>query len=270
MALALGGGGARGLAHIVVLEALDELGIRPVSITGTSIGAIIGAAYAAGSSGKELHRHALTAFRNRTDVMAHLFGARVGRLKDLWSGGIGNPLMLDGEMVLQRFLPRQLPEKFEGLSLPFTAVATDFYGLSRADFSTGPLMPAVAASMALPLLVRPVRIGERVLVDGGSVDPLPIRPLDEDTDILIAVDVSGGAIRIGETKLPSPTEAMLAMSSIMQHALTEVRLANGDPRVKVLRPAVKEFHVLDFFAAKAILAASEPLRDAVRQLVRGA
>lgn len=267
VALALGGGGARGLAHIVVLEALDEAGIRPVAITGTSIGAILGAAYAAGTSGKELRRHALTAFRDRTEVMARLFTARVGKLADLWSGGLGNPLLVDGEAVLDAFLPRPLPARFEDLALPFTAVATDFYGLARADLSKGPLRPAVAASMALPWLVRPVLIGERVLVDGGAIDPLPIRLNDPPADLIVAVDVSGGVKTTGETKLPTPIEAMLGLSQVMQTALTEARIASAPSGVRVLRPAVQDFKILDFFAAKAILAAAEPLRGQMQSLL---
>ncbi|MFI5014265.1 MAG: patatin-like phospholipase family protein, partial [Hyphomicrobiales bacterium] len=85
IALALGGGGARGLAHIAVLEALDEMGLEPVAIAGTSIGAIIGAAYAAGLKATRIRAHALSAFRNRTRVFASLFEARVGRLGDLFA-----------------------------------------------------------------------------------------------------------------------------------------------------------------------------------------
>lgn len=267
VALALGGGGARGLAHIVVLEALDEAGIRPALIAGTSIGALIGAAYAAGASGKDLRRHALATFRDRTDVMARLFAARVGKLADLWSGGLGNPLLVDGEALVEAFLPRPLPARFEDLSLPFTAVTTDFYGLGRVDCTSGPLRPAVAASMAVPWLVRPVLIGERVLVDGGAIDPLPIRDATPPSDLTIAVDVSGGVRTPGETRLPTPLEAMLGLSQVMQTALTEARIATAPPGVRVLRPPVQDFRLLDFFAAKQILAAAEPLRGQVLAII---
>src|SRR5271165_6908497 len=78
IALALGAGGARGLAHIEVLEALDELGVRPIAIAGCSMGAVIGAAYAAGLTGKDIRVHVLALLRNRTDLMARLLRARVG------------------------------------------------------------------------------------------------------------------------------------------------------------------------------------------------
>ena len=116
--LVLGSGGARGLAHIVVLETLDRLGVRPVQIAGTSIGAILGAAYAAGTTGAELHAHVVKDFRDRTDVMTRLFQARVGRLADLWKGGLGNPVLVDSEAILARFMPKPLPDRFEDLSIP--------------------------------------------------------------------------------------------------------------------------------------------------------
>lgn len=265
--LVLGGGGARGLAHIVVIEALEDLGIRPAMIAGTSIGAIIGASHAAGVTGKELRRHALTAFRNRTDVMARLFAARVGKLADLFSQGLGNPLQVDGERVLEHFLPRPLPATFEALGTPFRAVATDFYGLARVEMATGPLISAVAASMALPWLVRPVAREGLVLMDGGAVDPLPVRSIDPDLDLILAVDVAGGLRQPGETRPPGPVEAMLGLSMIMQQALTEARLASAPPHVRVLRPPVQDFRILDFFKAKAILTAAEPLRGQVMSLV---
>ena len=88
--LALGGGGAKGLAHVVALEAFDQAGIRPVAITGTSIGAIIGAAYAAGYSAKAIREHVLKVFRDRADVMAKVFRARSGTFSDIFSGAFGS------------------------------------------------------------------------------------------------------------------------------------------------------------------------------------
>lgn len=267
VALALGGGGARGIAHIVVLEALDELGIRPVSITGCSIGAIIGAAYAAGTSGKDLRKHVLTLFKNRTDVMERLFTCRVGRLADIWSRGLGNPLLVDGELVLNKMLPRPLPESFADLQIPFRAIATDYYALSRAVLSEGPLNPAVAGSMALPWLVRPVQLHDRVLVDGGAVDPLPTHDADPGADLVIAVDITGGMLATDQTKLPTPLEGIFGMSLILQSALTEALLASTPGHVQVLRPNVQSYGVLDFFKVKQILADSEPMRAQVRALL---
>ncbi len=83
VAIALGGGGARGLADVLALEALDEMGIRPVAIAGASMGAVVGAAYAAGIEGRAIRTHILRVLRNRSDVMSKLLRARVGRFADL-------------------------------------------------------------------------------------------------------------------------------------------------------------------------------------------
>src|SRR5258708_30640834 len=105
VAIALGGGGARGLAHIAVLEALDEMGLKPVAISGTSMGAIIGAAYAAGLTGAEIRAHALGVLRHRRQVMARLLEARVGRFVALFAARLSNPILIDGEIFLHLFSP---------------------------------------------------------------------------------------------------------------------------------------------------------------------
>src|ERR1700736_1568998 len=100
VAVALGGGGARGISHIAILEALDELGVKPLAIAGTSIGAIIGAAYASGIEARELRAHTLVVMRNRSQVMAKLLKARVGRFTDIVLRGFTNPMLLDAEIFL--------------------------------------------------------------------------------------------------------------------------------------------------------------------------
>ena len=101
IALALGAGGARGLAHIAVLEVFDELGIKPVAIAGASVGAMIGAAYAAGMGAKAIRAHAIDVLRDRATLMSALIGARAGRLADVLAG-FGNPLLVDAEKFLDR------------------------------------------------------------------------------------------------------------------------------------------------------------------------
>src|SRR5215207_5548393 len=132
IALALGAGGARGLAHIVVLDAFDELGIKPAVIAGSSMGAVTGAAYAAGVSARQIRSHAERLLHDRAPVMAALVEARTGRLADMIARG--NPLLIDGERFLDRLWPNILPERFEDLRLPFLAVATDYYGRTERSF----------------------------------------------------------------------------------------------------------------------------------------
>jgi NTE family protein len=94
VAVALRGGGARGIAHVVALEALDEMGICPVAIAGTSMGAVIDGAYAAGIEGRVIGAHILRVFRNRSDVMSKLLRARVGRVANLCCVGVAMPCSL--------------------------------------------------------------------------------------------------------------------------------------------------------------------------------
>ena len=175
VALALGGGGARGLAHIVVAEALDEMGVKPVAIAGTSIGALIGAGYAAGMSGREMRRHAIHIAHNRTDVMRRMMRARAGKLRDLFGGGLGDATRLDAERVCEQFLPESLPEDFSGLSIPLTVIASDLYLRREVVFTQGPLRRALAASISLPTIMRPVEIDGQVLVDGGATQSAAVR-----------------------------------------------------------------------------------------------
>ena len=263
IALALGGGGARGLAHIVVLEALDDLGLQPGIIAGTSMGAIVGAAYAAGMSGRDLRQHVLALIRNRSDVMARLLKARVGRFADLLSGRMGNPVLIDAEIFLDHFWPKQVPDHFEQLKIPFTAIATDYLNRREAVFSQGPLAPAVAGSMAIPGLIKPVEVDGMVLVDGGAINPLPFDHLIGKAEFVIAVDVTGGPI--GEKLVvPKPFEAMFGAAQIMSGAIITQMLRTNAPDI-LIRPPIDAFRVLDFFKALQIMEAAAGAKDEIKR-----
>lgn len=261
--LVLGSGGARGLAHVVVLETLDRLGVRPVQIAGTSIGAILGAAYSAGTSGAELRTHLVKVFRDRTDVMTRLFQTRTGRFSDLWQGGLGNPVLVDAVGILERFMPKPLPERFEDLAIPLTIVAADFHRLNRVAFSSGPLVPAIAASMAIPGLVKPVVFENRVMIDGGAVDPLPVKAIIAEVDLILAIDVSRAAAREESANIPGAIETGFRVFDLMQAALADAQARDNSRPIVRLKAPVEGFTALDFFAVKKILAASEGLGGAV-------
>ncbi|WP_439497108.1 patatin-like phospholipase family protein [Bosea sp. (in: a-proteobacteria)] len=262
IALVLGAGGARGLSHIVVLEALDELGVRPALIVGCSIGAIVGAAYAAGLSGRELREHVALTFKDRAKVVARLLDARVGKFTDLMRG-LGNPVLVDGERLLDLFWPEAVPDRFEDLALPFAAVATDYHLHAEVSLSSGPLTPAVAASLAIPGLVRPVMVGERVLIDGGAINPLPYDRLAAPGRIVMAVDTSAPAT-ISDRRIPEPLEAMVGVSQILTRTIVQ-RMIERQPPDILIRAGIDGYGGLDFFKAQAILDASEPLKDEVKR-----
>ena len=265
LALALGGGGARGLAHIVVMEALDELGVRPVAIAGSSIGAALGAAYATGLSGKAIRRHVLALAHGRGETVARLFGARAVTLSNMIAAPFGNPMLLDAQKLCAAFLPTAVPDDFAELEIPLIVPATDLYGRSEVVFSTGPLKPAVAASMAVPGLVRPVEHNGRVLVDGAAVDPLPFEHLRGRADAILAHDTTVGPL--APRGMPDPWENLFATLQVMSHTIVREKLKRGAPDI-LIRPELSTFRLLDFFHASAILRAAEPVKAQVKERLR--
>jgi len=268
VALALGGGGARGLAHIVVLEELDALGIKPVALAGTSVGALIGACYAAGMSGKQIRRYVLDLAHDRGGVIRRLLAARASSFADLFAGGIGNMTLVDAERFCTQFLPEAVPKNFEALHIPLTVVASDLYARTEVAMSSGLLTPALAASIALPGLTRPVVRENRVLVDGGATNPLPFDHLRGKADVIVACDVSG-APTPDRTDLPTTIESLYATVIVMNSVITAAKLREGAPDVLVT-PNVGIFRVLDFFQASAILRMSEPVRITLRTRLQDA
>jgi NTE family protein len=265
IAVALGAGGARGLAHLSVLEALDEMGLKPVLVTGASIGAIVGAAYCSGIKAKALKAHVALGFRDRARVIARLLEARVGRIADLWKGGLGNPVLLDAERVLDLFWPQAVPDRFEALAIPFEAVASDYHLRREVRIGTGPLTPAVAASMAIPGLLKPVTMAGQVLIDGGATNPLPYDQMPPGIDLVIAVD-SGGAAFVSDRRAPEPFEAMIGASQILMNQLLQRMIERAPPDL-LIRPPVDAFGGLEFFRAAEIMAAGDSIKDQVKRQV---
>ena len=258
VALALGGGGARGLAHVSVLEALDEMGVKPAAIAGASIGALIGAGYAAGMSGRDMRRYAIEIAHNRTDVMRRMMRARAGRLRSLFGGGLGDATRLDAELLCEQFLPNIMPEEFSGLSIPLTVIASDLYLRREVVFSDGPLRRALAASIALPTIMRPVEVDGQVLVDGGATNPLPFEHLRGRADIIVAVEISGPP-SADKREVPNALECLYATVLVMTHSIISEKLRHGAPDL-LLQPKVGSFRALGFLQASAILRASDPVK----------
>ena len=153
--------------------------------------------------------------------------------------------------------------RFEDLAIPFSVVATDFHARTEAVFRTGPVQPAVAGSVAIPGLIRPVLHEGRVLIDGGATNPLPFDHLEGSCDIVIAVDVIGG-LPVPTKLLPDPWEAMFGSLQILQSVIAQSKIARRPPDV-LIRPAVGMYRVLDFFKAPAILRAAEPCKDELKR-----
>jgi NTE family protein len=269
VAVALGGGGARGLAHISVLQALDDMGVRPVAMAGTSIGAIIGAAYAAGFSGAELRVHTEEVLRNRLKLARRLFQSRARGRKRLFKG-VGHPLLIDGERFLDVFWPAGVPETFEELQIPLTVVATDFRRRCELVYSKGPLRPAVSGSMSIPGVVRATKYEGRYLVDGGLVNPLPYHHLAGKADIIVAVNVSGNSGAESDTRAPTAFQTMIVATQILMSSLSARMLEENPPDV-LIAPAVHQYLALDVFKASRIFEAGDTCRELLREgLLRAA
>ena len=160
---------------------------------------------------------------DRSDVMSKLLRARVGRFADLVLRGRGNPVLLDPEICLDLFWPSGMPSRFEDLAIKTIVVATNYLDREEVAYDAGPLRPAVAGSMAIPGLFRPVIFRNEVLIDGGAVNPLPYDLLFSLADIIVAVDVTFGG-RSPKRRTPSPFASMFGAAQIMQGAITAQKL----------------------------------------------
>ena len=281
--LALGSGSARGWAHIGVLRALEEAGIRPDLVCGASIGAVVGSAYALG----ELDRFEKWALG--------LTGRTVWSFMDFkLAGG-----MLKGERVIDFFRRNFSDRDIEALDIPFAAVATALHSGTEVWLRSGSTADAVRASMALPGLFTPAQRDGRLLIDGGLVNPVPVslaRAMG--ADIVIAVDLNadilgrhlhapgsvatkarvpvmaaddeeataGWLSRMQDgfaSLLPAPDpvrvrnpsllEVVLTSVNIMQVRITRSRMA-GDPPELVIAPQLAHLGVMDFYRAEEAIA----------------
>jgi NTE family protein len=264
--LALGGGGARGLAHIAVLEAFDDLGVKPDVIAGTSIGAVYGAAYAAGLSAKHIRAHTEETLGHRLDFARQLFSARSEPILKLFNFLPVRSALLDPVALLDLVLPSGVPKDFKQLEIPLKVTACDFYSQEQIVFTEGPVRPAVAASMALPAIFSPVTVGERALVDGGFVNPLPFDLLSHSADHIIAVDVSSGPQQRTPGQTPTAMEVLTASSQILQNSIVREKLKKSQPDVMIDCP-VDGFTIVDFHRYAEILEAGKPAKEKAKRAI---
>ncbi|WP_310621109.1 patatin-like phospholipase family protein [Flexibacterium corallicola] len=260
--VALGGGGARGISHIPVLEAIDELGITPYAITGTSIGSLVGAGYASGLSGAELKDYFMKTLGERNVVLNRLWQLRPRNFSELLS--TPRLVQFNTERILKVFAVPIREKTFEDLQIPFFVIATDFYNASEYVLSKGPLLPAVAGSIAIPFIFKPVQLNNRILIDGGAVNPLPFDRLPEECNICVAVDVIGGPTPRLEKTMPSATEAAFGGLQILLQTASQEKLKLRQPDL-IVRPRVNNFQVIDFLKVKEILETTAPIKEVVKR-----
>jgi NTE family protein len=200
---------------------------------------------------------------DRGEIFSRMLAARRVGLVDLVASGIGSSAAIDAEKFCEQFLPDVVPDEFEKLPIPLTVVASDLYRRTGVVLATGSLKRAVGASIALPGVVQPVVIEDRVLVDGGATNPLPFDLLRDKDCLTVAVDVSGEPTT-DRRDLPSAWECVYATVLVMAHTIISEKLKHGGPDL-LIRPKVGLFRTLDFPQASAILRASEPIKVEVKE-----
>lgn len=262
-AVAFGGGGARGVSHIQIIEALDELGIRPVAISGSSIGAIMGAGMASGMTGREIRDYTLETVGHRGTLLNKLWSLGPATMRDKLGGFRFGHFNL--ELILDAFLPPQVPKDFEDLEIPMKISATDYYGQAEVILEKGDLRQAIAASAAIPGLFMPIWVNGRVMIDGGVFNPVPYEQLMELADVVIGVDVVGAPEGDG-THPPNRIDSLFGASQLTMQASISLKLKLNPPQI-FLRPSVNRFRVLDFLRAREILNESESVKDELKRAI---
>jgi NTE family protein len=268
IALALGAGGARGLAHIHAIAALDELGVTATAVAGSSIGSIIGATYCSGMRADEMIELIDETLKNPLALVRDMFRIGPDTLGTFFKEGGPRIGELNLERILEGLLPDSIPRDFADLNIPLQVVATDYYAQSRTIFDQGDLRFAMAASSAIPAVFLPVEAEGRFYIDANATDPCPIDLLDPLADRVIAIDVSGGS-HGDPTKRPSKLDVTYAAGQMMQQSIVRTK-AMMFPEAIVLRPPVAAVFSLDFHKAHDILAATVSLKDQVKMAVETA
>lgn len=267
--LALGGGGARGLAHIGVLKVLEREGVRIRALAGTSIGGIIGAAYAAGYGPDKIQALAESA-----------------SIRELLRGRPQGPGLMGIERI-EEFLHSILEERtFADLRLPFAVTAADLNSGEEVVLREGIVAHAVLATIALPGIFPPQVMGDHRLIDGGALDPVPVRPVRQLGGSPVVASVLSPARRQwSENRSPSlaarlpgvemlmrlrPGQALMVFQEYMEIAsrtYTETRLEIDRPEV-IVRPAVWQVGLLDDPSADEMSALGERAMESMLPALR--
>ncbi len=265
--LALGGGGAKGLAHIQMLQVLDELNLRPHRIAGTSIGSIIGVLYAAGMSGQEIQQliERLTVSKGESWLKA-LTEKDIGRWRDMVKIQLGQGGLIDTGGV-STFLQELIPvSQFAELDIPLKVVAAEFWERKQVVFDSGNLFPAIQASIAIPGLFSPVQHNGQVLVDGGLVNPVPYDLLFDECEVVIAIDVLGNRNPRVDNK-PGYFENTFNTFQIMQASIVREKLDCRPPDIYI-RPELNDIRVLDFNKFEDIYQQAKPASNKLKRALR--
>jgi len=265
LGLALGGGAARGLSHIVVLEVLDDLGVKPAFIAGASIGALIGSAYASGLCAVDIREHTLSVLGNPRTAARRIFMDLESGLGNLVSIAPSRPVLLNGLGLVRLVTPKGVAKRIEQTAIPFVVCATDFYEASEVVLDSGDLESAVAASISIPGIIQAPALDGRLLIDGGFCNPVPINHVRaRKCAIVMGVNVTGRPVRKPKNVHAGRAELLLGAIQISHQQITRLQCERVKPDIMVV-PDINRFGAHDFFKVRDILAAAQSLREPLKR-----
>ncbi len=245
-----------------MLEVLDDLGVKPTMITGTSIGAIIGSLYASGASAAEIRAFLDELLAEPKSLSDAFDSERLLGWLDYITIDIGRSNLLAADALLDEMQKRFEVSAFEKLRTPLKVVAADFWGRQEVVLESGPIVPAVAASFALPGIFKPVEREGRILVDGGCVNPVPYDHLIEDCDISIAIDVMGRRSP-ADSLFPSLPELIFNSFQIAAKSILHEKMKTQPPTIYI-DVAIEGVSVLEFDTAANAYGQAEVFKQRLR------
>lgn len=255
--LALGGGGARGIAHIPVLELFDEMGLRPSCIAGTSIGAIIGVFYASGACGMEIRqRIGELLIPRESSLKSVIQRGRMLKWLHYFRPSFGHGGLINPNHLIENLGKVIAKTTFEELEIPLKVVAADYWCYDEVVFESGDLLPAIQASMAIPGVFTPVLYHDRLLMDGGIVNPVPYDLLIGECDLVIAIDITGDVFP-GKKLIPPLREIPLHAFQISQQAIYTEKMKRIKPDISI-HPQIQGIGLLDFDKAYEVYEQTGP------------
>lgn len=264
--LALGSGGARGLAHILMFEVFEELGVMPSIISGSSIGAIMGASFASGTSSKEIKEvvNDLIFHKNSKFWQLHK-RSDYTKMLNLIDFGLKPGGIIKGEKFLKVLRDEIKVNSFNELKIPLRVIATDYWDHSQVILKKGDVHKAVVSSFSLPGLFPPVEIDKRLLIDGGMSNPLPYDVIEKKCDFTIAIDVSAKKDKIHEG-IPPSYEVLFSAFQIMQNSIVSEKMKRTKPDI-LINTEIKEIRVHEFMKADSIYSQSQKAKDKLKKVL---
>ena len=254
LTVALSGGGVAGLGHIPVLAALDELGVVPDAISGASMGAVIATCYASGMSAEAIEDHTLSI---TASPLSHTWKFFSSGWRDLMSATI------PPEKVIDTIAPYNLPATLGEMAIPVTVVATDFNRREPVYFTTENTRKSLAASIAIPGVFSPFKWHNKLLIDGGVINNLPVDALPP-SDYTLAVDVASEPPCTDASLTPGTFHNVTSSVRMMVSALSAEKL-KARQNVILVQPDSRSLGPLELNKIEEAIRLSKPEKDKVKK-----